>query len=45
MTVSRLILIMKNLSDRSSVENQNMRFMVINNFPKIMPFVKQYHNT
>jgi hypothetical protein len=41
MIVSRLILRMKNVSDKSCRENQNARFMFINFiFLKIVPFMR-----
>ena len=37
-----IILIKINASDKSSRENQNIRFVVNKFFPKIMPFVRQF---
>jgi len=40
MTTSRSVLLMRNVSDKFSRENQNTRFKFYNIFPKILPFMR-----
>ena len=40
MTISRGILRMRNVSDKSCRENQNTYFVFNNIFPKIVPFMR-----